>query len=107
MAVDLTPEEVMRHLTDVDYPADKDALLAAAERSGASDEVLRAIRAIPPSIDYRGKDEVVRSLHLAPAPNRPPGAAAEQARYDSKPGIAEHERDPQENRVAGADRRTV
>jgi hypothetical protein len=64
-------------------------------------------RASPPSIDYRSKDEVVRSLHLDPAPNRPPGGAADQARYDSKPGIAESSRDRQDDRVKGADRRTV
>jgi hypothetical protein len=103
----VTADEVVRCLGEVDYPADKDTLLAAAERAGASPGVVRALRAIPPSVDYRNDDEVVRSLRLDPAPGRDPGAAAQQARYDSKPGIAETSRDPQEGRITGEDRRTV
>jgi len=102
----VTADEVLHHLVDVDFPADKDALVAAAGRHGAPDEVVRAIRAIPP-VDYRNKDEVVRSLRLDPAPHRDPGRAAQQARQDSAPGIAEHERDLQQDRVAGEQRRTT
>lgn len=65
------------------------------------------MRAIPPSVDYRNKDEVVRSLRLDPAPHRDPGAAAEAARADSRPGIAEHERSPQHDRITGAERRAT
>jgi hypothetical protein len=103
----VTADEVLRYLGEVDYPADKDTLVTAAERAGASPEVVRALRAIPPSVDYRNDDEVVRSLRLDPAPSRDPGTAAQQARYDSKPGIAETSRDIQEDRVKGEDRRTV
>jgi hypothetical protein len=103
----VTADEVIRCLGEVDYPADKDALVAAAERAGASPEVVRALRAIPPSVDYRNDDEVVRSLRLDPAPGRDPDTAAQQARYDSKPGVAETSRDPQDDRVKGEDRRTV
>jgi hypothetical protein len=106
VAYAVTADEVLRHLVDVDYPADKDALVAAAERHGAPEEVIRAIRAIPP-VDYRGKEEVVRSLPSDPAPHRDPGRAAEQARADSKPGVAEHLRDPQHDRVTGEERRTT
>jgi hypothetical protein len=103
----VTAQEVLGHLVDVDYPADKYALVAAAEAHGASTEVVRALRAIPPSVGYRNDDEVVRSLRLDPAPGRDAGTAAQQARYDSKPGIAETSRDPQQDRVRGEDRRTV
>ena len=102
MADAVTADEVLSHLTDVDYPADKDTLTAAAERAGASEAVLRAIRAIPP-VDYRNRDEVVRSLRLDPAPERESGA---QARAHA-PGVAQALRDPQEDRVKGEDRRSV
>ncbi|SEK65024.1 Protein of unknown function [Blastococcus sp. DSM 46786] len=103
MAGAVTADEVMGHLTDVDYPADKDALLAAASSRGASEEVLRAIRAIPP-VDYRNDDEVIRSLRLDPSPGREPGA---QARAEAAQGVGQAVRDPQEDRVTGEDRRTV
>jgi Protein of unknown function (DUF2795) len=100
----ITPEQVLDYLADVDYPADKDTLVNAAERSGAPDEVLRGLRAIPP-VDYRSRAEVVRSVRVDPAPGRPAGLAAEQARMDAPPGVAEHMRSPQEDRVKGARRR--
>lgn len=93
MAAPLTPEQVLDYLADVDYPADKDALVSAAERSGAPDEVLRSLRAIPP-VDYRSRAEVVRSVRVDPAPGRSSGLAAEQARTDAPPRVAEHMRDP-------------
>lgn len=107
MSGSVTAQEALGHLVDVDYPADKDALVASAEAHGAPEVVVRALRAIPPSVDYRNDDEVVRSLRLDPTPGRDAGAAAEQARYDSKPGTAETSRDPRQDRVMGEDRRTV
>ncbi|MFR9805126.1 DUF2795 domain-containing protein [Pseudonocardia sp. RS010] len=95
MADSITPEQVLDYLADVDYPADKDALLSAAERSGAPDEVLRSLRAMPP-VEYRSRAEVVRSVRVDPTPGRPSGLAAEQARTDAPPRVAEHMRTPRE-----------
>jgi hypothetical protein len=90
----ITPETVLGYLADVDYPADKDALLATAERAGAPEEVLRSIRAIPP-VEYRSRAEVARSVRIDPGAGRDPGQAAAQARAaDVRPRIAEHLRDP-------------
>jgi hypothetical protein len=89
----ITPDTVLGYLEDVDYPADKDTLLAAAERAGAPDAVLRSIRAIPP-VDYRSRAEVARSVRVDPDPGRDPSRAAVQARTDAPPGVAEHMRDP-------------
>jgi hypothetical protein len=100
----VTPEQVLDYLADVDYPADKDALVSAAERSGAPGEVLRSLRAIPP-VDYRSRAEVVRSVRVDPAPGRPARLAAEQARMDTRAGVAEHMRSPQADRITGARRR--
>lgn len=100
----ITPERVLDYLRDVDYPADKDALLSAAERSGAPDEVLRSLRAIPP-VEYDSRAEVVRSVRVDPAPDRPAGLKAEQARMDAPPRVAEHMRSPQVDRVKSPRRR--
>jgi hypothetical protein len=103
VAAAVTADEVRRHLTDVDFPADKDALVAAAERQGAPEEVVRALRAIPP-VDYANRDEVISSVPLDPAPDVEPGAAA---RAPATPGVSQASRAPQEDRVAGEDRRSV
>jgi hypothetical protein len=101
----ITPDQLLSYLADVDYPADKDTLVTTAERAGAPDAVLRSIRAIPP-VDYRSRAEVARSVRTDPAAGRSAARAAEQARTDGPPGVAEHLRDPQEDRVKGVARRT-
>ena len=89
----ITPDTVLSYLPDVDYPADKDTLLTAARRHSAPDEVLKAIRAIPP-VDYRSREEVARSVAVDPGSGRSPSFAAEQARADGPRRVAEHMRDP-------------
>jgi hypothetical protein len=103
VAAAVTAEEVRRHLTDVDFPADKDALVAAAEQRGAAQEAVRALRAIPP-VDYANRDQVISSVELDPAPDVEPGAAA---RTPAPPGVGQASRAPQEDRVKGEDRRNV
>jgi hypothetical protein len=49
-------------------------------------------------------DELVRSLRLDPAPHAEPG---QQARTPAPPGGNQASRSPQEDRVAGEDRRSV
>ena len=48
----VTVDEVLHVLRDVDFPATKDDLVEAARAAGASEEVLRALRAVPP-VEYR------------------------------------------------------
>jgi hypothetical protein len=55
------PDQVLRHLEDVDYPAGKEGLVAAAERAGAPEPVVSNLRAIPP-VEYRNRAEVLRSV---------------------------------------------
>jgi hypothetical protein len=57
----VTLEEVFEPLVDLDYPASKDDVVRHAEGRGASDEVLRALRALPLG-DYAGRSELTRSL---------------------------------------------
>jgi hypothetical protein len=55
-----TNAEVVKYLTTVDFPATKDDLVRDAEANGAPEDVVKALRAMPP-VDYRSKDEVERS----------------------------------------------
>lgn len=88
----LTPEDVLRYLEDVDYPAGKEALVDAAERAGAPAAVIRSLRAIPP-VEYRSRAEVARSVRVDPSAGRSPSRAAEQARTRAHTGVAEHMRE--------------
>jgi hypothetical protein len=40
----LTPDHVLRYVDDVDYPSGKVVLVAAAERAGAPEAVVRSLR---------------------------------------------------------------
>jgi hypothetical protein len=77
----VTSDEVIRYLGDVDFPAGKEDLLRAADAAGAPQEVLGALRAIPPE-QYANRAEVARSVPTDPAADLHPSAAqrAEQAR---------------------------
>ena len=48
MTDEITPDHILRYLGDVDYPADKEELVAAADRADAPEAVVRSLRAIPP-----------------------------------------------------------
>ncbi|NYI06030.1 DUF2795 domain-containing protein [Allostreptomyces psammosilenae] len=80
-------------LDDVDFPLSKQRLVEHAERKGADEDVLGAIRALPLA-DYDNVDEVVRSV--------PRQEAAEEGQTESQrhargqhghPGVAQHLRD--------------
>jgi hypothetical protein len=90
----ITPDQVLRYLADVDYPAGTEVLVAAAERAGAPEAVIRSLRAIPP-VEYRSRAEVMRSMPVDPGAGRSASRAAEQARTRAPAGVAEHMREPQ------------
>lgn len=84
-----TTDEVLGHLDDVTYPATKDDLLAAARTAGGGEDVLKALRAVPPE-EYANRAEVARSL-----PTQEPEdarTAAEQARGQARSHLAAGER---------------
>jgi hypothetical protein len=74
-------------LRDVDYPAGKQELIRAAEVNGAPEELIRALRAIPPEV-YRNREEVARSIPGDPAEELDvtPAQRAEQARERRRHG---------------------
>jgi hypothetical protein len=55
-----TQAAVTTVLADVGFPADKDALLAAAERNGADDTTVRALRAMA-SVEISDPDRAARA----------------------------------------------
>ena len=89
----ITPDEVLRYLADVDYPAGKDVLVAAAERAGRT----RGGGPQPPG-DPAGRVPQpgggLRSVPVDPGAGRSAGRAAEQARTRAPAGVAEHLREP-------------
>jgi hypothetical protein len=74
-------------LRDVDYPAGKEELLQAAGAADAPEDVIRALRAIPPEV-YRNREEVARSIPGDPAEELgvTPAQRAEQARERRRHG---------------------
>lgn len=93
MSDEITAHQVLGYLQDVDYPADKEALVAAAERAAAPEGVIRSLRAIPP-VEYRNAAEVRRSVPVVSDTDRSASRAAEQARTRAPSGVAEHMREP-------------
>jgi hypothetical protein len=87
-------EDVLSALRSVDFPAAKDDLIRAAQAAGASAEVVKALRAIPP-VEYANREEVARSVPADPAADRgvSPAQRAEQARLGGKPGLSERLRE--------------
>jgi hypothetical protein len=85
---------VLSAIKDVDFPAAKEDLLDAARRSSASEEVLKALRGIPPE-QYGNHDDVARSVRVDADSDLGLTAAqrAEQARQGGKPGMSQHLRD--------------
>ncbi len=60
----VTLEDVFAPLNDLDYPAAKEDVVRHAESRGASDGVLRALRALPLG-DYASREELARSVDTA------------------------------------------
>lgn len=58
-----TADQVRAALNDVDYPVSKDDLVAHVERTGAPEDVVRSVRALPLAI-YDNDSQVLRSLPL-------------------------------------------
>jgi hypothetical protein len=83
-------DRVKAALSAADFPAGKDDLLAYAERAGADNDTIRALRSIPP-VDYANLTEVLQSV-----PTEEPITDAERAqarRTHAKPGLSELARD--------------
>ncbi|MFF0789307.1 DUF2795 domain-containing protein [Streptomyces spiralis] len=94
MAHRTSAQDVVKAIKDVDFPAGKDDLVQAASRSGAPQEVVKALRGIPPE-QYANREEVARSVRTAPDSDlgTSPAQRAEQAREGGRPGQSQHLRE--------------
>jgi hypothetical protein len=63
MAPRTTAEAVTTALTDVDFPADRDALVAGAERNNADPDTVGAIRGLQPA-SYESVRDVIAGVQL-------------------------------------------
>ncbi|MBC2864643.1 DUF2795 domain-containing protein [Streptomyces mexicanus] len=94
MAHRTSAQDVVKAVKDVDFPAGKDDLVQAASRSGAPQEVVKALRGIPPE-QYANREEVARSVRTAADSDLglSPAQQAEQARAGGRPGQSQHLRE--------------
>ena len=58
---DVTLDDVFGPLNDLDYPAAKEDIVCHAEQRGASEDVLKVVRALPLG-DYASRGELAQSL---------------------------------------------
>lgn len=88
-------KDLERALQAADFPATKDELLAAARREDAGEDVIKALRSLPP-VDYGSVSEVVRSVTVDVGSGVTEDQHAELARNKRDQGVAEgvRRRDP-------------
>jgi hypothetical protein len=90
--VDMVSEaEIAKYLGTVDFPATRDEIVEEVARQGAPEDVLDALRPMPP-LDYRNRAEVLRSA--AVKEELPPAEHAARARDRAHQRIAEPLREP-------------
>jgi hypothetical protein len=83
--------DIEKYLGAVDFPAARDEIVQEAARQGAPENVLEALRRMPPD-DYRNRAEVIRSA--AVKEDLPPSEHAARARDHEHQRIAEPLREP-------------
>lgn len=77
-------------LGEVSFPADKDRIVTHARDAGADEELLSALRSIPPA-QYNQDEEVLRSVPLprSETDSHTESARAQLRREHTKPGMSE------------------
>ncbi|OBI96160.1 hypothetical protein A5625_07895 [Mycobacterium sp. 1465703.0] len=88
MVASTTPSQLRRCLSDVDFPANRQDLLSAAERNGCDGETIRALRAVPPET-YANAAQVTASVTIADDRDVADSDTAAARRTHTQPGRAE------------------
>ncbi|HLS02973.1 MAG TPA: DUF2795 domain-containing protein [Beutenbergiaceae bacterium] len=78
MSADTGMRRLKEILGEVTFPAGKETIVDHATDSGADEEVLRAVRAMPP-VEYDRPEEVLRSVPLDEDTPDTPSTEAERA----------------------------
>ncbi|TDD72169.1 DUF2795 domain-containing protein [Actinomadura rubrisoli] len=84
--------QVEEVLSDLGFPASKQAIVEHAHRTRPGTRAERALAALPLGT-YASAAEVLRSIPIEPDPERSPSERDYQRRHHDKPGLAEHMRD--------------
>ncbi|GAA2213125.1 hypothetical protein GCM10009850_085870 [Nonomuraea monospora] len=80
---------VREALNSLDFPADKESIVAHAHAHGAGEDAERALRSLPLG-EYASMAEVLRSVPVDPAPGRTEDERMQQHRRQGrKAGLAE------------------
>ena len=87
-----TPGQLREALADADFPATKEQLEQTARRNGASEETVRALRALPPVL-YHSFAEVEGSVNIVDEDPEPSAQQAQRRRLHNHPGLAEQAKD--------------
>lgn len=88
--MNVTPKALEDALDEVDFPADKEEILASAEGRDVQEEVLRALRSMPPEVRYDNAGQVVRSVRQPAAGTEPTAQQASVRHQDAEhSGVAE------------------
>jgi hypothetical protein len=90
------PHQLREWLGDVDYPAGKEHLVAAAQAGGAPQEVVAALRTIPP-VEYANRSEVLASVPVAEGQSD--SEKAKEDRAPNQSGLAEGAREVSTNPI--------
>ncbi|OBF55619.1 hypothetical protein A5756_13180 [Mycobacterium sp. 852002-53434_SCH5985345] len=92
MVASVSPNQLRQCFTDVDFPANKQDLLDAADRNGCDDDTIRALRSIPPET-YNNAAQVLASVTIIDDRDLGDADKAAARRTHTKPGLAENAKD--------------
>lgn len=90
------PQQARTWLDGIDFPAHKQQLVAHAEQNDAPQDVVRALRAMPP-VQYGSIGEVLSSVTVRD--DQSDAEKASQAHHHAHSGLAEHERETPVNPI--------
>lgn len=89
--------ELRTWLSDVDYPARRDALVARAQQNGAPEYVVAALQAMPP-VEYQNRNEIESSIEISEG--QTDREKAKERRHHTHPDLAETETEVPQNPIA-------
>ena len=92
MVASTTHSQLRQCLRDVDFPANKDDLLSAAERNGCDGQTIRAMQAVPPET-YANVAQVAASVTITDERDVSGSDKGAARRTHRKPGGAEKSKD--------------
>jgi hypothetical protein len=85
---DVTLQELLDAISEVDFPAHKDEIVRSAEQEGASVDAQQALRSMPP-VEYANGDEVIRSVNVDIGSRPAESVRADPSNKPDQPGVTE------------------